>query len=127
VTSALWRLAFGAGLLLVAVMSLLPPDRLPQSMSLSDKAVHALAYALLGALAVLSGLTWRGALVSVVGFGLLLEIAQGVSGHRSFEGGDLLADAVGAGIGVVVVIAVVRRPRRGLPPGQQSAPGSSRP
>jgi VanZ family protein len=89
-------------LLAVAWTSLLPPDDLPRDLAASDKALHALAYAVLGALAVLSSLRWPAAVAVVVAFGLLVEIAQGISGYRSFEWADLLADAVGAVVGAVV-------------------------
>jgi VanZ family protein len=107
-----WRLAFGVALLAVAWTSLLPPDDLPQDLGVSDKAAHALAYAALGVLAVLSGLRWLPAIVVVVAFGLVVEIAQGVSGYRSFEWADLLADAVGAAVGAAVASPVVRRVTR---------------
>ena len=116
VTAWAWRLALGAALVAVAWTSLLPPEDLPQDVAVSDKVAHALAYALLGALAVLSGLRWLPAVVSVVAFGLLVEIAQGVSGYRSFEWADLLADALGASVGAGVVAALVRSRRRTVSP-----------
>lgn len=109
-----WRLAFGAALLAVAWTSLLPPEDLP-NVAASDKAVHALAYACLGALAVLSSLRWWAAVVAVVAFGLLLEVAQDLSGYRSFEWADLLADAGGAALGAGLAGVLTRRRRaRGL-------------
>jgi VanZ family protein len=117
-----WRLAFGVALVAVAWTSLLPPEDLPQDLAVSDKAAHALAYAGLGALAVLSSLRWTTAIVVVVAFGLLVEIAQGMSGYRSFEWADLLADAVGAAVGAAVASPLVRRRRA---PDRASGPGSS--
>lgn len=93
----------------IAVLSLLPPEQLPADVSVSDKLIHAAGYGLLGALAVLSGFRPSVTFVSVLGFGLLLEVAQLASGYRAFEWGDLLADGVGAGLGVALV-AGVRRP-----------------
>jgi VanZ family protein len=104
-----WRTAFAAGVLAVAWVSLLPPDDLPQDVQVSDKVVHALAYAVLGALAVLSSFRWPAAIAAVVVIGLLLEIAQGLSGYRSFEWADLLADAVGATVGALAAAVVTRR------------------
>lgn len=98
----LWR-----GLLLVAAASiawssLLPPEDLPAGVGVYDKALHALGYAILGVLAVLSGMRWPWAIVAVVGFGLVLEGAQGMVGYRSFEWADLVADGLGAVAGVLV-------------------------
>lgn len=103
-----WRVALGAALVAVAWTSLIPPDQLPQGVSVSDKVVHALAYAALGALAVLSGLRLVPAIVLVVAFGLLLEVVQGITGYRSFEWADLVADLVGAALGATAA-ALLRR------------------
>jgi VanZ family protein len=111
VTVWVWRVILGAALVTVAWTSLLPPDDLPQDVAVSDKAVHALAYAILGALAVLSGLRWPSAVAAVVAFGLAVEIAQGISGYRSFEWADLLADALGAAVGAGGALALVRSRR----------------
>jgi VanZ family protein len=116
VTAWAWRAVLGAALVTVAWTSLLPPEDLPQDVAVSDKVVHALAYALLGALVVLSGLRWLPSVVAVVVFGLAVEIAQGVSGYRSFEWADLLADAVGAAVGAGVAAALVRSRSRPVSP-----------
>lgn len=112
------RAALAARILLVAAAgvvawtSLLPPDDLPSSFGLSDKVMHLVGYLVLGVLAVLSGLPRLWAVASVVAFGLLLELAQGVLGYRSFEWADLGADALGAVAGVVVTDRIVRELRR---------------
>ena len=98
-----WRTAFCVALLAVAWTSLLPPDDLPRDLAVSDKVLHALA--------VLSSLRWPAAVAVVVAFGLLVEIAQGISGYRSFEWADLLADAVGAVVGAVVASSLSRSRR----------------
>ncbi len=74
---------------------------------MSDKVLHALGYAILGALAVASGLRWMSAVALVVGIGLLLEVAQLMTGYRSFEWADLAADAAGAALGAIVMSLVV--------------------
>jgi VanZ family protein len=71
---------------------------------------HALAYALLAALAVLAqrqariGVT----LAAVIGYGALLEILQGAFGLRSFQWTDIAANAFGALVGALGVILVRR-------------------
>ncbi|HAN71273.1 MAG TPA: hypothetical protein DCQ36_06750 [Actinobacteria bacterium] len=96
----------------IAWTSLLPPDDLPSSFGLSDKVIHLIGYMVLGILAVLSGIRWPWALGSVIAFGLLLEIAQGLLGYRSFEWADLGADALGALAGVIITDRIMREVRR---------------
>ncbi len=102
------RILWGMSAAVVAVLSLLPPDDLPSDLGLSDKLLHVLGYAVLGALGVLSGARWPWALLAVVGYGLALEGAQGLLGYRSFEWADLVADAAGAVVGVLVASRVMR-------------------
>ena len=104
-----WRVIFAVALAAVAWTSLLPPDDLPSDLGLSDKLLHLIGYAVLGALAVISGLRWPVAIAVVVAFGLLLEVAQGALGYRSFEWADLLADAAGAALGAAAATAVLRQ------------------
>lgn len=90
----------------IAWSSLLPPDDLPSGFGVYDKALHALGYAALGVLAVLSGIRWPWAILAVVAFGLVLEVAQGVVGYRSFEWADLAADALGAVAGALITARI---------------------
>jgi VanZ family protein len=106
------RVLFGAAVLMVTWTSLLPPEDLPTTFGLSDKVLHLLGYAVLGVLAALSGLRWPLALAAVVGLGLVLEMAQGAFGYRSFEWLDLVADALGAAAGVLVTSRIVDEVRR---------------
>jgi VanZ family protein len=100
---------------IVTWTSLMPLDGLPGAASVSDTLLHAIAYALLGALVALSlprlnaVLAW----LAVVAFGLLLELLQAQTGYRSFEWRDLAADAAGAALGIsLVVLAVALRAGR---------------
>ena len=102
-------------MVVVAWQSLVPGDDVLLRTTF-DKAGHAAVYAVLGALAVLAMRRPRfaAAWLAIVAFGLVLEIAQRLTGYRSFELADLLADAVGAAVGAgAVVVLVARRPRRG--------------
>jgi len=71
---------------------------------------HGLAYALLGAVAVLAQRQPRIAatLAGVIGYGVLLEILQGAFGLRSFQWTDIAANALGALVGVAVAARVGR-------------------
>ena len=102
----LWRALLGIAAVAVAWTSLLPPENIPSGFVLSDKVVHLMAYAALGLLAVMSGIRWPWALTAVVCWGLLLEVVQGALGYRSFEWGDLVADALGALLGVLLTARI---------------------
>lgn len=107
-----WRALWALACLGVAWTSLLPPDDLPSGCGLSDKLLHLIGYGVLGVLAVLSGLRWPWAITAVVGFGLVMEGAQGLLGYRSFEWADLGADAIGAVAGAVITSRVLDEVRR---------------
>jgi VanZ family protein len=100
------RVLLVLGLLSVAWTSLLPPDDLPDAFGLSDKLLHFAGYAVLGVLGVLSGLRWPIAAVVALGWGLLLEVAQGLLGYRSFEWWDVVADGLGALLGAVIAARI---------------------
>lgn len=100
----------------VAWQSLVPVRDVIVTVSLSDKAIHGVGYAVLGLIGMLAQrrsrpiLTWLG----VVVFGVVLEILQGMLGYRSYEPADMVADAVGAGVGVLIGLFVRSRlPRTG--------------
>jgi len=80
------RILWGMSAAVVAVLSLLPPDDLPSDLGLSDKLLHVLGYAVLGALGVLSGARWPWALLAVVGYGLALEGRRGCSATARSNG-----------------------------------------
>ena len=109
------RITYAARALLVVAVaaiawqSLVPPPQIVMTVS-SDKVAHFVAYAVVGALAVLSlpARWWWLAWLATVAMGLLLEIAQAATPYRSFEWGDLAADAVGALVGVTIGVVAAR-------------------
>jgi len=111
VAVALWALFIEALMLWPS-----PPD-VPRGLNVTglDKAVHALLFGVLAALAGRAGATrarpvWP-ALVGVVVFGAFTEFEQSFIPTRSMELGDFLADAAGAVIGLVVFAAWAPRRR----------------
>ncbi len=112
ITSA--RILLGLALVVVAWQSLVPSDQAMVQTS-ADKLGHGIAYLVLGFLAALAlrrgrpAAAWAG----LLGFGLAIEVAQGLGGTRSFEWLDLLADAVGAWLGIVLGLRL--RLRRAVP------------
>ena len=97
---------------LVLVLSLLPNESAAPFSTGWDKGNHVLAFAVLVGLA-LHG--WPGHALRVVaghvGFGLLIELLQGLTTHRSFDPLDILADVVGLALGAVTYRAVQARRR----------------
>jgi len=108
----LWRLASFAGLGVVLTGTLIPPHWLwpddPRSaFSVSDKWLHGMTFAFLavwfsGQYARSS--YWRIAL-GLIAFGLLIEVLQRAVSYRSAESGDMLADAIGIGAGLLIAMA----------------------
>jgi VanZ family protein len=112
------RVALLASVAIILWSSLAPAEDVPLATNVSDKVLHTAGYAVLGALAFLSVRQSRPLLVllAVACFGLLLEILQRQTGYRSFEWTDLLADAIGAAVGIaaaMVVRGLLTRRRRG--------------
>lgn len=106
------RVLLVVGLAAVTWASLEPADRLPATPEVSDKVLHFGAYAVLGAIAALAQRRPRVVLTVVLlsGFGLLLEFLQGRTTYREFELRDLLADALGAAFGALLVALVLATP-----------------
>jgi VanZ family protein len=103
------RVCFVIALVGVAWASLEPIDQVPGPTNLSDKLLHLVAYAALGITAALAQRRLRIILTIVVLtlFGFLIEVLQGRTGYRSFDLHDLLADAVGAAFGVLLVATIL--------------------
>ncbi len=102
-----WPLWLAIGILLLAAVlagSLAPdPDRL-MPIHLWDKTQHAGAYAVL---AIWFGWVYQRryyvlVALGLVAYGVLIEFLQGASGYRMFDVSDMLADAIGVAIGLVI-------------------------
>lgn len=111
------RIGIVAATAVVTWASLAPIDRIPVAENVSDKVLHLAAYTVLGALAAFAQRQPRVVLtiLLVTAFGLLLEVLQWRTGYRSFDLRDLLSDAIGAALGVLVValiLSVGDRPTR---------------
>jgi VanZ family protein len=89
----------------MACLSLVPASTIPSALPAWDKFNHFAGYAVLAWLLLWTIKAWHalslpllaGAWIACNGYGLLLEILQGLmTSGRQFEGGDLLANALGA-------------------------------
>ncbi|MBA3231554.1 MAG: VanZ family protein [Acidobacteria bacterium] len=93
------------------------PDLGPLPGDVSDKSAHSVAYAGLGVLVLyalargrLEGVTWRRAVLAVaisILYGMSDEWHQSFVPGRTADWADVLADAVGAALGVTLVGAVI--------------------
>lgn len=105
------RAIFWFSVLGITVASLVPVVMLPpQALDIWDKAQHAIAFAWLAVLGLLSypAQAPRVALGLLV-FGGAIELAQDATGWRHGEWVDLLADAVGLFLGSAVWWLLCRR------------------
>ncbi len=105
-TRKTWWMA--GGWLLVAVVVYLslspqPPEVLP--FSASDKFKHCLAYGSLSLwfCQIYVRVRQRAAVVAVlIAVGIMLEFVQGWSGYRTFEIADMVANGIGAVLGLIL-------------------------
>lgn len=90
-----WRLLFWPCLIAVLVLALLPPTQ-PLPTTGWDKANHVLAFLVLGWLgrrAYARQRTW--VVLALVGYGVLIELLQGMTSYRDADPMDVLADSIG--------------------------------
>jgi VanZ family protein len=105
--SLVWKLSFWSLLVLTLWLSLIPVSQLPSELHFWDKAEHALGFAGLGFLGCLSypGRT-RWVVVGLVLFGAAVECAQALTGWRTGDWADWVADCVGLALGMAALQAV---------------------
>jgi VanZ family protein len=91
------RLLFWGVLLAITVLALIPSDTVQIPISVWDKLNHFLAFLVLTALAFLAYPRQRAWLLALAlcTYGVLLELAQGLTGYRFASVYDVLADMVG--------------------------------
>lgn len=106
-----WRRLLALLLLAVSVLALLPAPRAGPDLGW-DKVNHLAAFAALSFSAMLG---WRGprplqigVLLALFGYGGLIELLQMFVPNRSAEWSDLLADAIGIGLGALAAASLLR-------------------
>lgn len=105
--TALWLLGGALWLALVSIASLLPVDGPQFAGAPTDKLMHLIVYAAIGAwFAAHPEGRWFALLA--IGVGLELEWLQSLTEFRAAEGLDFLADALGVGLGFLVAHPVWR-------------------
>ncbi|MEO8015758.1 MAG: VanZ family protein [Polaromonas sp.] len=112
-----WRLAFGACVLAVLVLALVPTD-VPIPSTGWDKSNHLLAFSVMALLGMRAfpGRTMA-VLAGLLAYGILIEVLQSFTPSRSADWRDVVADAVGLALGwaVVQLARLVIRLRAGPP------------
>jgi len=104
----IWYFIGAMMLLAVAALSLMPaPD-----IGVSDKLSHLVTYFLLaGWFSLLSvnrvALGWT--VVGLIGYGILIELLQGMTAYRYPEWGDVLANGVGVLTGILLYFSPLPR------------------
>ncbi|WER44495.1 VanZ family protein [Cupriavidus sp. WKF15] len=94
-TPRLWRLLFWPCLIAVLVLALMPPTQ-PTPTTGWDKANHVLAFLVLGWLGRRAyGRQRTAVLLGLVGYGVLIELLQGMTTYRDADPADVLADSIG--------------------------------
>jgi VanZ family protein len=106
-----WRMLLGLLIITVGVLALTPAPAVDLGLGW-DKLNHTLAFAALAWCAVLGyraprALQWA-LLAGLLAFGGLIELLQQFVPNRSAEWGDLLADAIGIGIGAACAAVVLQ-------------------
>ena len=101
------RFGLVAGICLTVLLSLTPSGALP-GLGLWDKLAHLVAYglmALAGGIGFPSRPTLIRLFVSLILLGVVLELGQGWTGHRSAEVADAVANTVGvlAGLSLAII------------------------
>lgn len=111
-----WSVAFGCAVV-VQCWALYTPSPPSTGSGLPlDKAVHLLLFAGVGLLGALAGIRARWLLLGLAGQAVLSEVVQGAwLSERGGDVWDLVADLVGAVIGVRLGVVLARRSGRGLP------------
>ncbi len=97
----------------IAVLSLIKINAPVMSVSYSDKVFHTLAYFVLGFLWLLA-LRKKGTkfavIISVIAFGILLEILQSLlTDYRTFEYLDMLANSLGVVLAFLTFIFIEKK------------------
>ena len=108
-----WRATLLFGLIAVLVLALLPTaDKV--AFSGQDKLVHAITFAVLFLLSERSlsaGVSLWAIYPGLIGYGVLMEVLQGLTGYRYMEAMDLVADLVGLIVGHLIVVLLGKAQR----------------
>ncbi len=107
------RVCFALALAMVLAVSLWPMPEPPPLHTGWDKTDHLASFLALGLLGLPSWPSQRArVLVGLLFHGALIEVLQGFTGYRQADWFDFVADAAGAGLAALIVVAWRRRDLR---------------
>lgn len=107
-----WRLALLLLLGVVTYLALTPKPQAPLSLGW-DKLNHLFAFTVLAAVGAMGfARAWTRLALGLLAFGVLIEILQSFTPHRSAEWRDLLADLLGIALGLAVACGTSRAAAR---------------
>ena len=96
-----FRVFFWLALAVAYVAAILPQDLAPTVPQFSDKAHHVFAFVVLGLLLRLAyNVNYWYSLLILMGFGVFIEVSQYFTPNRMAEGKDVVADLIGAFVGL---------------------------
>lgn len=108
-----WRVVFAVVCATSMVILFAPGDATPTGLTVSDEAVHATLFALLGVTGLGAGVPLRRLALSLLAYAGCSELLQaGVVPDRSGDPLDVLADVAGAALGLT--LGLTRRPLSGV-------------
>ena len=103
-------LGYFASILLVVVLSLIPPPHLDAPEG-TDQALHFLAYAVVAGCGGLGFASWYRRILAglaAIGIGIFLEVAQGAWAGRNASVADALSNIAGVILGLMAAYVILR-------------------
>ena len=97
------RILFWVALISSYILAIIPQEIAPSFQSLSDKSLHFIAFAVLTLLLNLSyRMVWWKSVVYLLFYAVFIEFTQTFTPNRCAEGLDIVADAIGIVLGLVL-------------------------
>jgi len=99
------RILFWVALISSYVLAIMPQEMAPSFQSLSDKSLHFIAFAVLTLLLNLSyRMQWWKTVVYLLFYAIFIEFSQTFTPNRCAEWLDIVADAIGIVLGLVLYV-----------------------
>ncbi len=101
--SKVYKVLFWLALLASYVLAMIPQEMAPEIGELSDKTLHFIAFAVLTLLLTLAyAISWLKATLYLLFYAFFIEFSQYFTPNRCAEWLDIVADAIGIGLGLIL-------------------------